>query len=187
MYIHPLFVCFVLLSAAASAEQSTPPMHAENTPHPPVPSSGAHFVNPPYGEQKVIFDFYFDDPQKISPALHWIRALVKPLIEPPYDYLPEFLDIKVILHGTEIVSLARKNYAAYRDAIERMRYFAANGVEFRVCAQALEEYGYRPEDLQDFVKIVPSAITDIAHWQIKGYALITPQILEKKFSIDEIR
>ena len=112
---------------------------------------------------------------------------MKPLIEPPYDYLPEFLDIKVVMHGTEIVTLAKKNYQKYRDTVERMRYYASIGVDFRVCMQALEEYGYRAEDLQEFVKIVPSAITDIAHWQIKGYALITPQILEKKFNIDDIR
>jgi len=179
MRIRLLPLCIALLFTA--------PALAANTPNPPVPSGGAHFVNPPYTEQKVVFEFYFDDPHKVSPGLQWVRALMKPLIDPPYDYLPEFLDIKVVMHGTEIVSVARKNYPTYRDAVERMRYFASNGVEFRVCAQALEEYGYRPEDLQDFVKIVPSAITDIAHWQIKGYALITPQILEKKFNLDDIR
>ena len=179
LHLRTLFLSVTLMCGA--------PALADNAPNPPVPSGGAHFVAPPYTEQKAVFDFYFDDPQKIGSALQWVRALRKPLIEAPYDYLPEFIDIKVVMHGTEIVSLARKNYPKYRDAVERMRYFATNGVEFRVCALALEEYGYRPEDLQDFVKIVPSAITDIAHWQIKGYALITPQVLEKKFSIDDIR
>jgi len=179
MRIRLLFICITLFCSAST--------FAENIPNPPVPSGGAHFANPPYTEQKVVFEFYFDDPQKISPGLQWVRALMKPLIEPPYDYLPEFLDIRVVMHGTEIVTVARKNYPKYRDAVERMRYYASLGVEFRVCAQALDEYGYRPEDLQDFVKIVPSAITDIAHWQIKGYALITPQVLEKKFNIDDIR
>jgi len=179
MKIQLISICCALLLST--------PARADNAPNPPVQSGGAHFVVPPYTEQKVVFDFYFDDPQKIGSALQWVRALRKPLIDTPYDYLPEFIDIKVVIHGTEIVSVARKNYATYRDAVERMRYFATNGVEFRVCALALEEYGYRPEDLQDFIKIVPSAITDIAHWQIKGYALITPQVLEKKFNIDDIR
>lgn len=179
MRIRLWIFCIVLLCSASA--------RAENMPNPPVQSGGGHFVNPPYTEQKVVFEFYFDDPQKLSPALQWVRALMKPLIEPPYDYLPEFLDLKVVMHGTEIVTVARKNYATYHDAVERMRYYASIGVEFRVCAQALDEYGYRPEDLQDFVKIVPSAITDIAHWQLKGYALITPQVLEKKFSIEDIR
>lgn len=179
MYVRSLFISIALLCCA--------PVLAANTPNPPITSGGGHYVDPPYTEQKVVFDFFFDDPQKVAPALQWVRSLMKPLIEPPYDYLPEFLDIKVVMHGTEIVTVARKNYPKYRDAVERMRYFASIGVEFRVCAQALDEYGYRAEDMQDFIKVVPSAITDIAHWQVKGYALITPQVLEKKFSIDEIR
>jgi uncharacterized protein len=179
MHMRMFVICTALLVIG--------PALAANTPNPPVSPGGGHFVEPPYTEQKVVFDFYFDDPYKISPGLQWVRALMKPLIEPPYDYLPEFLDIKVVMHGAEIVSVARKNYAKYRDAVERMRYYASIGVEFRVCAQALDDYGYRPEDLQDFIKIVPSAITDIAHWQLKGYALITPQVLEKKFNTDDIR
>ena len=175
---------FSLICLAVFFSASVP---AADGPNPPIPPGGGHLVSPPYTEQKVVFDFFFDDPQKISPGLQWVRALMKPLIEPPYDYLPEFLDIKVVMHGTEIVTLAKKNYQKYRDTVERMRYYASIGVDFRVCMQALEEYGYRAEDLQEFVKIVPSAITDIAHWQIKGYALITPQILEKKFNIDDIR
>ena len=75
----------------------------------------------------------------------------------------------------------------YRDAVERMRYYAGLGVEFKVCGLAAHDYGYRPEDFQDFVQIVPSAITELAHWQMQGYALITPVVLEKKFSIEAIR
>jgi hypothetical protein len=41
--------------------------------------------------------------------------------------------------------------------------------------------------MQDFVEVTPSAITELMHWQNQGYALITPQVHEKKFSIDNIR
>jgi intracellular sulfur oxidation DsrE/DsrF family protein len=149
--------------------------------------SGAEWVQTPYQEQKVLFDFYFDDPEKINSALYWIRSLINPLMETPYDIPPEALDLKVIVHGTEIVALAQKNYARYRDAVDRMRYYNDLGVEFRVCGLAAADYGYRREDFHDFVKVTPSAISEIAHWQMQGYALITPQVLEKKFSIQEIR
>jgi len=33
----------------------------------------------------------------------------------------------------------------------------------------------------------PSAITKLAHWQLQGYALITPAVMDKTFSIEEIR
>jgi intracellular sulfur oxidation DsrE/DsrF family protein len=144
-------------------------------------------VQTPYTEQRVVFDFYFDDPEKVNTALFWIRALINPLLEEPYGLAPEFLDIKVVIHGTEIVTVARKNYARYADAVERMRYYAALGVEFKVCGLAAEEYHYATGDFYEFVDVVPSAITELAHWQLAGFALITPQVLEKKYAIEEIR
>ena len=149
--------------------------------------AGAEFVQTPYSEQKVLFDFYFDEPAKINSALFWIRSLMNPLMDAPYDMAPEFLDLKVIIHGTEIVTVARKNYNKYKNAVERMRYYSDLGVEFRVCGLAAEDYGYRHGDFYDFIKVTPSAITEIAHWQLQGYALITPFVMEKKFSIEEIR
>jgi len=149
--------------------------------------SGAEFVQTPYTEQKVLFDFYFDDPAKINSALYWIRSLMNPLMDAPYDMAPEFLDLKVIIHGTEIVTVASKNYDKYKDAVERMRYYSALGVEFRVCGLAAQDYGYRQGDFYDFIKVTPSAISEIAHWQLQGYALVTPVVMEKKFSTEEIR
>ena len=149
--------------------------------------SGAEFVQTPYTEQKVLFDFYFDDPAKINSALYWIRSLMNPLMGAPYDMAPEFLDLKVIIHGTEIVTVASKNYDKYKDAVERMRYYSELGVEFRVCGLAAQDYGYGKGDFHDFIKVTPSAISEIAHWQLQGYALVTPVVMEKKFSIEEIR
>ncbi len=166
---------------------SVPSVFAANPAVNPPIRSGAQIANPPYTEQKAVFDFYFEHPQMIEPAIGWVSALMKPLVSEPLNYLPEFLDIKVVIHGTEIVALAKRNYRTYQTAVERMRYFASIGVDFRVCAMALEEYGYRPEDMQDFVKIVPSAITDLAHWQLKGYALIQPRILFKSQAVEDIR
>ncbi len=151
------------------------------------PAVAAKFEQTPYTEQKVVFDFYFDEPRKAASALYWIRSLIKPLLEEPYGYAPEFLDLKVVVHGTEIVTLAKHNYPKYKDIVDRMRYYAALGVDFRVCGLAAEDYGYRAEDLQDFVKLVPSAITELAHWQLQGYALIKPEILPKKYAIEDIR
>lgn len=147
----------------------------------------AQFEATPYTEQKVVFDFYLDDPDKIHAALYWIRSLMNPLMDEPYGIAPEFLDLKIIIHGTEIVTLARKNYDKYQDAVERMRYYAQLGVQFKVCGLAAVDYGYQVEDFYDFVQVVPSAITELAHWQLQGYALITPQVMLKTRSIEEIR
>jgi intracellular sulfur oxidation DsrE/DsrF family protein len=147
----------------------------------------SHFVQTPYTGQRVVMDFYFDEPDKINSALYWIRSLMNPLLAAPYEMSPEQLDIKVIVHGTEIVTLARKNYERYRDAVERMRYYASLGVQFKVCGLAAQDYDYATTDFYDFVEVVPSAITELAHWQLQGYALITPVVMEKKLAIEDIR
>jgi uncharacterized protein len=141
----------------------------------------------PYTEPRVVFDFYFDSPEKINSALYWIRSLMNPLLEEPYDMAPEFMDIKVIIHGTEIVTVAKKNYEKYQDAVERMRYYASLGVEFKVCGLAAHDYNYSFSEFHEFIEVVPSAINELAHWQLEGYALITPMVLEKKYAIEEIR
>ena len=147
----------------------------------------ATYVETPYKEPKVIFEFYFDEPQKINSALYWIRSYINPLTEDPYNYAPEFMDIKVIIHGTEIVTLAKKNYQKYKTVVDRIKYYSLLGVEFRVCALAASDFGYKTSDFQSFVKVVPSAIVELGHWQQEGYAIIKPEVLEKKFSIEEIQ
>ena len=142
---------------------------------------------PAYGPPKAVYEFFLDEPEKMSAALYWIRALMNPLTESPYDMAPEFMDIKVVIHGTEIVTLVKNNYAKYRDVVERMRYYAALGVEFKVCGMAANDYGYRLNDFQEFVEVVPSAFTELVHWQQQGYALIIPQVHIRTRSMEEIR
>ncbi len=141
----------------------------------------------PYTPQKVVFDFYFNAPEAIGAGLYWVRGLLNPLSEHPYDYAPDDHRVVIVLHGVEVVTLAKHNYEQYRDAVERMRYYSELGVSFRVCALSLQEFNYRPEDLHDFVDIVPSAFAELAHWQQRGYALIQPQILEKIYATEQIR
>jgi intracellular sulfur oxidation DsrE/DsrF family protein len=113
--------------------------------------------------------------------------MMNPLMEAPYDFAPEFMDIVVVIHGTEIVTVASKNYEKYRDAVERMRYYASLGVQFKVCGLAAEDYHYTVDDFYEFIDVVPSAITELVYWQQQGYSLLTPKVMEKKFSIEEIR
>ena len=152
-----------------------------------APGTDASYVEPPYEEPKVMFDFYFDRPDKMGAALYWLRALMNPLMEAPYNMAPEFLNTVIVIHGTEIVALAKRNYARYKDEVERLRYYAQLGVKIHVCALAADDFGYTPDDLQDFVEMVPSAISDLVYWQQQGYGLIRPQVLDKRFSNEEIR
>ncbi len=152
----------------------------------PVAASGK-WVETPYQPARVVFDFYYDNPQKIGSALYWVRSLMNPLMAEPYRYMPEDMNIVVVIHGTEIVTVAKNNEARYREVVDRMRYFADLGVSFKVCGQAAEDYGYAVKDFQDFIEVVPNAITELAHWQMEGYALIVPQVMDKILNIEAIR
>ena len=147
----------------------------------------AKVVQTPYKNPKALVDVFLDDPAKLGAALYWVRSLVNPLTEAPYSMFPEDMSIIVLLHGTEIVTLAKKNQERYQEVLQRMRYYADMGVKFKVCGLALQDYGYSAADMQDFVEVTPSAITELMHWQNQGYALIPAVVLDKKFSIDQIR
>lgn len=112
---------------------------------------------------------------------------MNPLLETPYNYAPEDQSIVVVIHGNEIVTVAKKNEAKYREAVDRMRYYSSLGVSFKVCGQAAADFGYAVEDFQDFVEVVPNAITELAHWQQQGYALIVPKVMEKTIDTESIR
>lgn len=142
-------------------------------------------VDTPYAPPRVVFDFFLDDPAKMGAALYWIRSLILPLSVPPYEYDP--FTIKVVLHGTELVTVAKKNEAKYREVVERMRYYADLGIEFKVCGLAMDDYGYGLDDLHDFIQVVPSAPVELVHWQNQGYAVVIPTIMDKKFNIEDIR
>jgi len=151
-------------------------------------SNSAQIVYTEYSDEpKALFEFYFDEPNKIYGALFWIRSYINTLMAEPYGVAPEFMSTIVIIHGTEIVTMAKKNYQKYKTIVDRMRYYEQLGVEFRVCMDAADDYGYKAEDFYSFIKIAPSAMVELAHWQSKGYPLIHPIVYEKKFTIEEIR
>lgn len=147
----------------------------------------ASFVQTPYRHPKALFDIYLDHPAKMGAALHWLRSFMNPLTEAPYSLFPEDMSVVVVLHGTELVTVAKKNEARYEEVVQRMRYYAQQGVKFKVCGLALQDYGYTRTDLQPFVEVTPSAITELVHWQNQGYGLITPVVTDKKLSIEDIR
>lgn len=184
-----LICCFSLILQPLSAESWENSTKSNAINHNDISSSSAaQVIYTPYSDEpKALFEFFFDQPEKIYGALFWIRSYMNTLMAEPYAVAPEFMHIIVIIHGTEIVTLAKKNYAKYKNAVDRMDYYQQLGVEFRVCMDAADDYGYTPADFHSFVKVVPSAMVELGHWQTQGYPLIRPLVFEKRFSIEDIR
>lgn len=150
----------------------------------------AKFVQTPYKAPfRAVVEFFFDEPEKVRPALEWVANIVHVLSKEPYNFVPgEDIDIVVVVHGTEITTLAKKNRDRYRDIWDKVEGLEMYGVKFKVCAMAAELiYGYGPEDFPPFVELVPSAITELLHWQQNNYALLIPRVYERKRSVEELR
>ena len=139
--------------------------------------AGGTFLQTPYGSPKVVFEIYLDNPAKLGHAINWVRNMTHTLSRDPYTFDPKTL--KVVMHGVEIQATVKEFENNFPDTVEKMRALSEQGVEFKVCNYAREQYGYTFDDFQDFIQVVPSAIVEVAYWQNQGYALMTPQVFFK--------
>jgi uncharacterized protein len=120
---------------------------------------------------KVVWDFNFQDPKTVNVVLNNLNALLKAT----YDFGPKEIDpIKVVIvsHGPEVVLWAKKNYGKYKVIVDRAASFAKQGVRFEVCRNDAAALGFKPEDLDGFVTVIPAGPYALTYWQNKGYAYI---------------
>jgi uncharacterized protein len=119
---------------------------------------------------KTVWDFNFVDPKSVGVVFNNVGALMKAAA----DYGPheeEPLRIVIVSHGPEVVVFARKNYAKYKDIVDRAASMASQGVRFEICRNAAAAQGFAPEDLYGFAAVVPAGPYALAYWQAKGYSL----------------
>ena len=139
-----------------------------------APYGSAKFV--PYSDidsvkqLKVVWDFNFVDPKAVGIVFNYVNALLRATAQ----YGPRELDpIKVVIvsHGPEVVVFDKRNYAKYKEIVDRAASLATQGVRFEICGLAAAAQGSAPEDLHGFVTVVPAAPYALAYWQSKGYTL----------------
>lgn len=119
---------------------------------------------------KVVWDFNFQDPKSVNGVFNNLAALLKATEEfGPKDFDP--IKVVIVSHGPELVVFDKRNYAKYKDIVERASNFAKQGVKFEICNNAAKAQGSRPEDLYGFVTVVPAGPYALAYWQAKGYSL----------------
>lgn len=140
--------------------------------------SAADFA--PYGTAKVdmhqmpvtdvVFDVNYEDPQK----LNMLYAFVKNTRKETRG------NVVVVTHGPELRAFAKENYGKYQGAIDRMAELAKEGVQFKMCNNAMLAAGFKAEDMHGFVTVVPAGFPEVAYWQSKGYRYINPLPLAVK-------
>src|SRR5690625_3290405 len=128
----------------------------------------------PYGTAKVdmtdypvintVFDVNYEDPKDLKALYGFIKNTKKPLKG----------EVVAVTHGPELRAFAKENYEHYQGEVQLMAELAEEGVEFRMCLNALRAAGYEVEDMHGFVTVVPAGFAEIARLQHEGYQLMTP-------------
>lgn len=121
---------------------------------------------------KAVWDFNFQDPKAVGMVFNNVAALMKATSEfGPVGF--DSLKIVIVSHGPELVVWDKRNYAKYKDIVDRAASLAQQGVKFEVCRNAAAALGLKPEDLQGFITVIPAGPYALTYWQNKGYALIS--------------
>ncbi len=128
----------------------------------------------PYGTAKVdmkeyptinaVFDLNYEDPAKLHILYAFVNNTRKPLKG----------KMVVVTHGPELRVFAKENYEKYQGIVDKMAELAQNGVEFRMCNNAMRAAGYKAEDMHGFITVVPAGFPEIAYLQSQGYQYINP-------------
>lgn len=134
----------------------------------------------PYGTAKVdmhkmpvtdtVFDVNYDDPQKLNLLYNYIKNTQKITQG----------KVVVVTHGPELRAFAKENYDKYQGVVDKMAELAKDGVEFKMCNNAMHAAGYNAEDMHGFITVVPAGFPEIAYWEGRGYKYLNPLPLSTK-------
>jgi hypothetical protein len=136
----------------------------------------------PYGTAKVdlhkypeinrVYDVSYDDPKKLNALVGYIKNV--------NAVVPG--KAVVVLHGTEIRAFANENYEKYQAVIDQFADLSKQGVEFRMCNNAMHAAGFEAKDMTGFVTVVPAGFAEVIHLQNQGYKVIDASMTPVKDS-----
>lgn len=134
----------------------------------------------PYGTAKVdmhtmpptdtVFDVNYEDPQKLNTLYNFVLNTKRVTNG----------KVVVVTHGPELRAFAKENYMKYQSAVDKMAELAKEGVEFKMCSNAMKAAGFGAEDMHGFITVVPAGFPELAYWQSKGYQYTNPAPLAVK-------
>lgn len=119
-----------------------------------------------YFGQKVVYDVAVGTEAALRSVISRAQLLADLNGSDPFDS-----KVVIVLHGDEIPFFAVKNYARYKELMQRAQSATLSGViEFRMCRPAASGHGLEPKDIHGFVTMVPMADAEIVRLQQEGYA-----------------
>ena len=126
-----------------------------------APAFSAENIELEYSPQKVVYDVNVKDIRGLKSALDRASYLSTITGADPFDQ-----SIVLVSHGPEIEFFAKKNAAQYQELMARAKSLVESEVlKIRMCRIAARSHGYEPEDIQDFVEIIPMGDAEIIRLQ----------------------
>ena len=126
-----------------------------------APGTGAKILEIDYKPPKVVYDVAVNSVGKLTSVLDRASYLSKITGADPFE-----TSIVLVLHGNEIEYFARKNENKHQELMVRARSLVtAETLKIRMCRIAAEGHGFKPEDIQDFVEMIPMGDADIVRLQ----------------------
>lgn len=118
----------------------------------------------------IVFDVNYDDPQKLNTLYNFVRNTVKETRG----------EVVIVTHGPELRAFAKENYEKYQGIVDKMAELAQDGVQFKMCNNAMNAAGFKAEDMHGFITVVPAGFPELVYWQSKGYQYVNPLPLPVK-------
>lgn len=146
----------------------------------PVPQAAVAESFAPYGTAKVdmhpmpvtdvVFDVNYADPNQLNTLYNFVNNTRKITRG----------KVVVVTHGPELRAFAKENYEKYQGVVDKMAELAKDGVEFKMCNNAMKAAGFSADDMHGFITVVPAGFPELAYYMSKGYQYINPIPLSVK-------
>jgi len=121
-----------------------------------------------YSPAKVIYDLTSPDPKRLASILDRASMLQNLYQNDSFES-----SIVLVIHGDTIPLFGSKGKAVQPELMQRARSLSMGDIiEFRVCRASAALQGFKKDDLQDFVAMVPMADAEIIKLQQEGYAYL---------------
>jgi len=137
-------------------------------------TSPSTFRDTPYEPQNVVYEFNYPTSTDGVRALGYLRNHLRALEE--FGDVAKDSHIVVVMHGYEVYAMARENAAHFPKVYDALKELTAKGVSFYLCRNSARGKGYDVDDFYEQVTVVPAGMSELGHWQMKGYATINPRL-----------
>lgn len=158
----PVMILVVLIAGVVAAWLAAS-LQPRAPASPPTPAAGITAEDGRY-----LFRVSLHTPEEIAGLLARAEELAKTRRTNQRD-----AGIALVLHGPEIEIFTRKNYARFRETVDRAaRLDAGHIIEVKMCRTEMKNRGIREEDIPAFIELVPYGPDEENRLRHSGYVYL---------------